>query len=215
MKLSFGGGAPVPRNTTAITLQDYLTGGVSTSAHFAALPAPKLPTRKSGDVFVCWRWWRCVMRGGEPLLQSTFKDTAWEGPIMRADKRPEQEGDAGLYGWFRMSAPALGYDDKYPAPYFGALYYPAGVGAHYPMLAEPSQRTWYPIAGEIELFGRCVVHEQGVRGEVARIKRLVVYPRHMPFCRPETITQLADRYDCPVEVGTWYDPTETVEEATP
>jgi hypothetical protein len=166
-------------------------------------PSLPLPRRKAREVFTCWRWWRCVMRDGEPLLQSTYKDSLWKGPIMRADEKPSVENVAGCHGFFVFAAPVVGCDDG------------AGVAISpwSSLFAAAKGSGFYPIAGEIELFGTCVVHESGVRGEVARVKRLLVYPRHMPFCRPETITQLADRYDCPVEVGVWYNPAEEAKES--
>lgn len=167
---------------------------------------PALPRRKQSETFVCWRWWRIrvVPERQEAVLRSTFRNHDWDGPIMHAHANPADDEAAGIYGYFFWAAPMHGFDQVESA-HSKALRaaYGASYGFHHPEM----ETIWYPVGGEVELFGTCVKHDQGVRGQHARIRRLQVYPRHMPFMRPEVLKWIEARYGCDVEIGEVFDET--------
>lgn len=193
-----------------------LSGFTSIATTNAVAPVPetkvaKLPRRRQADTFVCWRWWRVKV---EPetrdiWLRSTYRDHLWEGPIMHAHKDPTTDNTSGIYGYFWHAAPHLGFDrvETEASKERSQRAILAGGFAGWSPFHQEYEELWYPIGGEIELFGKCVVHDTGVRAEHARIRRLQVYVKHMPYMRPEVLDWLASRYGCDVEIGQAYEDT--------
>lgn len=87
-----------------------------------------------------WRWWRIA---GD-RLQSLSCPVLWEGPTLRADKKPTSVNPHGIY----------------------ALTEKSEIGPYCPSAA--TLRTF----GEVELSETVVRAERGLRGEVATIRSL-------------------------------------------
>jgi len=170
-----------------------------------------LPQRKSSELFLGHRCWRLTKdEDGQATLMSYAAPYLWDGPIVRTDDDPETQD---LIGFNAFSGPL-------PEDFEGLL-------GNDPM---------YSVVGELELFGKVVVHEKGYRATKARIKRLIISnggwaENHILsggisspgtlFCkcsktnppwkdRPweEARAQLEQKYDCDVE----YRPTGGAEE---
>lgn len=128
-----------------------------------------------------WRWWS--LEGD--VLKSVSHPTKWEGPTLRADKKPTKSNPHGIY--------CLAKRDK--------------IGAWKP---EQFRRAF----GKIELSGRVVKGEQGYRAEQATVLALYVKrrdlvrfdadgSRHNTFGAwpdAELLRSLGERYQCDVEV---------------
>lgn len=171
----------------------------------------ELPTRKSDTPLVCYRAWSLVKDERGPALRSVTAGVTWDGPILRGGGPP---------------ANAIPYTFVYGTPAPNSDY---GIFAYRESHGIVSiGNVW----GEIEVFGKVVVHELGVRAECARIRRLLVprttelfhrdrsngwtvsfvfvgantaapvVQRPKPEVTDETIAQLAERYQCDVA---WWD----------
>jgi hypothetical protein len=168
----------------------------------ATLP---LRTRKTDEPVVCFRSWRLVGDERGPALMSVTAKTVWDGPILRAEGPP---GDVPPYYVQDVKG-------HYHLQNEGAIH---GIYA-YP---DPSRLIDdnYVVLGEIEAFGKVVIHEKGIRAECARIRRLLVLrpnvrdrhrwgwvtftffgeeqpPKEIPPS-DEVIKKLAERYQCDV-----------------
>jgi hypothetical protein len=106
-----------------------------------------LPTRKTTEPLVAYRGWRLVEDERGPALMSVTANVVWDGPILRAEGPPSEIPPFGRSGTHGIYA------------------YPDAA-----RLLNESQLVW----GEIEVFGRVVIHETGLRAESARIRRILV-----------------------------------------
>lgn len=88
---------------------------------------------------VGWRWWTVT---GE-RLQSISHKVAWEGPTLRADKKPTKDNAHGIYAMTEKDT-LVGYT--------------------------PGDES--RVYGEVELSETVVRAEKGLRGEVATIRSL-------------------------------------------
>jgi hypothetical protein len=165
-----------------------------TEDRYAKVSLP-LPTRRTAEPMVCYRGWRLVEDERGPALMSVTANVVWDGPILRADGPPSEIPPFHRSGTHGIYA--------YPSPN---------------RLLEDDAAVW----GEVEVFGRVIVHESGLRAENARIRRLLIRrpevsiarqtgamffrmawgtekPKHKEIeATDEVLTKLAERYQCDV-----------------
>lgn len=179
---------------------------ISTWAAGASRP---LPVRKSTEPIIAYRGWRLVNDSRGPALHSVTADVVWDGPILRANGKPSNEYGSG--GWY-VVANSMNY-------LVTSSDYVHGIYA-YRTPERVMEEASYAVWGEIEAFGKVVVHESGIRCEAARIRRLLIpsfvpkMPRDSMFISfgnsppnipvsDSVLAQLAARYGCEVN---WYKP---------
>lgn len=128
---------------------------------------PVLPVRQTTESPIGWRVWN----DNNGTLESLTQSVMWEGPVMRADKKPHAGdpfvGDGrghGIYSYKKAKAAFESHVDDV-------------------------------IVGMLRLSGTVVVHEHGYRSEIATVERLYVSPQTY---RRGLLKQLADRYQCEV-----------------
>ena len=118
--------------------------GSSTSAH----PRPRRsPIRETRRPIEGWRGWRlATLRDGSPRLVSLSVRDVWHHPVFVSDAPPtrsDRRGNTGIHAYRT----------------------PAGLATlllHSPVI----------VYGQVSLYGQVCVHENGYRGERARIDRL-------------------------------------------
>lgn len=201
--------APTPASVD-FTYADLQGMVMKIESAFGRMPSPT-PVRKQTEPIIAYRGWQLVRDERGPALQSVTANVVWDGPILRSGGKPSDHipWNAGVM----MIGPAS--DPAYGIYAYREAFQVMGTGT---------------IWGEIEVFGKVVVHERGLRAECARIRRLVI-PRtttRMPRAGPEagyitftfgkwsaeppterrkpdvtdeTLAQLAARYGCDVR---WY-----------
>lgn len=152
--------------------------------HYWQVP-PNVPNVKwQGGELLAWRVWRLGQTPeGSVLLVSAYRDTVWEGPVLKADYRPYSvpRCGSGIYALKPSTRPVRGHYDW-------------ALGGE----------TW--VRGWVALSGQVVEHRAGYRAERAVIRRLRLGPAaHRFFDTPERLAairhELEQRYQCPVKVG--------------
>jgi len=134
----------------------------------------KLPTRKSTTPL---RGFRCWEFDGEYLCSFTHNQR-WEGPVLRADGPPENRRPDVV----RHDPTTQGYHGIYAYRNLNYLF-PSG--------------SYDYIYGIIDMGGKVVVHEQGLRGEWCTIKLLYLSLQQL-INYPGIVQKLEDRYQCEV-----------------
>lgn len=155
-------------------------------------PEP-LPQRQSTEPIRAYRMWRLERSGTDFRLRSVTMDDLWEGPILRADAKPDERMATT---WRIYPSPAG------QTPHFGIFAYRLCAGAlrcrddrnqlHFHGHGGPY------VEGEVDLLGRVVVHEAGYRAEMARVVRLYVANAPTEWYRDGLLAALEARYQCPV-----------------
>lgn len=179
-----------------------------------ATPKP-LPVRKSTEPIRAWRQWRVIVRDDDYLLYSYNQSSVWEGPILRAnckpqDHNPHQHGgtEHGIYAWPLIAGPAetAKVAEKCRKPGVGDIYF--GINLSFtPGLGQwligtnPEPTSVGFAEGEVELIGKVVVHEKGYRAEAARVSSLFLRDVNTPAFRNGIIRKMEARYQCFVAIA--------------
>ncbi len=176
------------------------------------LPKPKKLSHRKGTVPIrAWRKWRIKREGEDFFMHAIFKAYRWDGPIIRANGKPSEqqpstdetqmsEGEVhGIYAYPLISGPMVTANGvtSLGLRSLNQVYF----GQALRMMWDPGPEPTYYVEGEVELIGKVVVHERGYRAEAARVVRLSIREAPTEWFREGLIAKLADRYQCPVEVG--------------
>ncbi|HTY80491.1 MAG TPA: hypothetical protein VMI34_21870 [Candidatus Bathyarchaeia archaeon] len=161
------------------------------------VPVPVREERWTGGELLAIRGWKLIRwtEDGSVRLASLSRNTVWHGPVFNADAVPLAQPNcgSGVYALKPSCRPRI-------APHGCA------VVAPYETDWLAGRRAW--VWGWVALSGRVVEHQRGYRAQTAAIRRLHLgVMAHAAFQEPEAIgrlvSQLEERYQCPVRTGYW------------
>jgi hypothetical protein len=202
---AYGGQVGPPPNQPAdMTLKvpahysDALSFALGVQQRKISPPGPKVVESVVGQEIVAWRGW--ALNADSLRLVSLHHPVQWHGPVLTADKVPEENSPHGIYAlakdkWFSDGG---GFAATYRQMYLQMNIYGGICPSVAPYTNEYRDRSL--VEGEVALSGVVVCGDKGYRAERATIQslKLLKVPEECRLCKVEVAGWLEQRYQCPV-----------------